>query len=330
MGDKVIKEHYVPQRYLRYFANDNKFYVYDKEKVQKRPGNVSDYACERYFYDVDFEELKQEKIEEDFNFQFDPEIEEIIKTIDIQHIEHWFGENVETWLFNPISKISSTYNMANPKKLNTLSVLTDDEMNYISLYLATQMIRSKEFRENVKEIYERMPLFLMKKRGGIKERELADSIKLQIKNENYLKLIHAQYLMDEEMMANFAIHFRNKIWIIGYNKTDTPFITSDNPIVKYGHLGMQGVNSKGIEIAFPISTKLILMLLDSEMFGALQPFHNHFFELQPEEIKYYNSLQIQQSYRYVFGKEDDFELAETIMKDNPVLSNIKHERFLMS
>jgi hypothetical protein len=39
--------------------------VFDKEKMKKRPGNVGDYACERYFYDVDFDALKREKLEQD-------------------------------------------------------------------------------------------------------------------------------------------------------------------------------------------------------------------------------------------------------------------------
>ena len=69
MADKVIKEHYVPQRYLRYFANDNKFFIYDKEKTQQRSGNISNYACERYFYDVDFEKLKREKLEKNPDFK---------------------------------------------------------------------------------------------------------------------------------------------------------------------------------------------------------------------------------------------------------------------
>lgn len=55
--------------------------------------------------------------------QFDPEMEQIMQTIDVQHIEHWFGQNVETWLFNPVSKIISTYVMANPKNIeNKLAI----------------------------------------------------------------------------------------------------------------------------------------------------------------------------------------------------------------
>ena len=52
MPDKVINEHYVPRRYLRHFAKDEHFFAFDKEKNEQRPGNVDDYACERYFYDV--------------------------------------------------------------------------------------------------------------------------------------------------------------------------------------------------------------------------------------------------------------------------------------
>lgn len=92
----------------------------------------------------------------------------------------------------------------------------------------------------------------------------------------------------------------------------------------------RGGNSKGIEIAFPISTKLILILYDIEMFEPFSSFHNHFLEILPEEVKFYNSLQVQQSYRYVFSKENNFVLAETIMNANPTLSNIRSERFLMS
>lgn len=70
-------------------------------------------------------------------------------------------------------------------------VSSEDDMNYISLYLAPQAIRSKEFRGNIKEMYEKLPLFLMRKWGKAEERKLADSIKLEIKNENYLKLLHS-------------------------------------------------------------------------------------------------------------------------------------------
>ena len=74
--------------------------------------------------------------------------------------------------------------MANPKNIENMVAMTDDDMNHISLYMAIQMIRSKEFRENIKEMYERLPLLLMKKNAKTdEEREYINSIELEIKNK---------------------------------------------------------------------------------------------------------------------------------------------------
>lgn len=88
-------------------------------------------------------------------------------------------------------------------------------MNYISMYLAIQMIRAKEFREEIKEMYERMherlTLLIRKKTVKPSEQpEYLNSIKLEIKNKNYLKLLHAQFLMDEEMVSSIALGLREK------------------------------------------------------------------------------------------------------------------------
>lgn len=66
-----------------------RFNIFDKEKIQIRPGNVEDYASERYFYDVDFEQLRKKAEEKDPNFKIDPEMEKLMQEIDTQHIEHF-------------------------------------------------------------------------------------------------------------------------------------------------------------------------------------------------------------------------------------------------
>ena len=35
MAEKVKNEHYVPQRYLKHFANGENFFVFDKEKADE-------------------------------------------------------------------------------------------------------------------------------------------------------------------------------------------------------------------------------------------------------------------------------------------------------
>ena len=330
MAKAVKNEHYVPRRYLRHFASENRFYVFDKEKEQIRAGSVEDYASERYFYDVDFESLKADKLKEDPDFVFDPEIEKIMKEIDEQHIENWFGKNVETWLFDPIDSIISTFIMSNPKKLNTIEALSEKNMDYLSLYISIQLIRSKEFRNYIVEMNEKIPLLLMKKmalqKKDSQQLKFLNSIKLKVKNKNYEKLLHAEFLMNEEFVLQIAKRLRSKIWVIAYNTSDTNLITSDNPVVRYGRLGEHGLNSKGIEIMFPISTKLIICIRDPEFFWYDSDVHKHFVKLTKDEIEYYNSFQVLQSYRYVFSKQKEFQSVNEIMKRRPELKNINREK----
>ena len=74
-------------------------------------------------------------------------------------------------------------------------------------------------------------------------------------------------------------------------------LTSDNPIVKFGHNGYSGFNSEGIEIFFPINTKLVLILKDPRCFWYESSNNNRFVEISVEDVAFMNSLQLQQSYK---------------------------------
>jgi len=307
--------------------------VFDKEQEQIRPGSIEDYASERYFYDIDFEALKAEKLQQDPDFVFDPEIEKIMKEVDEQHIEKWFGENVETWLFDPIDTIISTFTMTNPVKLKTVEAISEKNLNYLSLYISLQMIRSKEFRNRIIEINERVPLLLMRKmalqKKDYKQLDFLKNVKMKVKNKNHEKLLHAQFLMNEEVAYKIAEMLRSKIWVIGYNTSEIDLITSDNPVVRYGKLGQHGLDSKGIEIMFPITPKLLICIRDPKYFWFDADMHKHFQKLTKDEIEYYNSFQVLQSYRYVFGKKKEFQSVSDIVKRRPELKNINREKIYM-
>ena len=152
-----------------------------------------------------------------------------MQEIDTQHIEHFFAENVETFLFDSVAQITSTYMMANPVRLLEMEILNDEQMDKISLYLALQQVRTKEFRQVIIETYERMPLLLMKKMAkSEEERELLNNIRLEWNDENQKKLLHAQMILDEENITKLALVFRDKYWMVLINETGMPFYTSDN------------------------------------------------------------------------------------------------------
>lgn len=328
MGDKVKKEHYVPRTYLRYFATNHKIFVFDKEKAEVRTGSIEDYACERYFYDVDFESIMHDQKEENQLYEFPKEVEESLQNIDLQHIEHFYGNTVETTLFSPVKKKITQFVMCNPLRLDQLPVLTEKEMNDPSLYIAIQILRTKEFREAMSELYTKMPIHIMKKMAkSEEEKRLSDSFELEFKNENYKKLQHAAFLVNPDTAADLAEPIRDKIWIIGYCRGGKRFFTSDNPVVKKGHGERSGLASRGVEIVFPITKYLILIMRDKEFFSRDRDLHNHFTEVDNSFVEYVNSLQVIHSYRYVFSNDGDFALATKMINDYPELRKINRDRF---
>ena len=58
------------------------------------------------------------------------------------------------------------------------------------------------------------------------------------------------------------------------NETDIPFLTADNPVVKNGYEGNQGFSSEGIEIVFPITLKLTLIMREKRFLKIYLKFNN--------------------------------------------------------
>jgi len=61
VSKKSPQEHYVQQRYLKYFAGDDKkttIYVFDKKKNEIRNDQpINRIACEGGFYDIDIDKI---------------------------------------------------------------------------------------------------------------------------------------------------------------------------------------------------------------------------------------------------------------------------------
>ena len=85
--------------------------------------------------------------------------------------------------------------------------------------------------------------------------------------------------------------------------------------------------SRGVEIVFPITKYLILIMRDKEFFSRDRDLHNHFTEVDNSFVEYVNSLQVIHSYRYVFSNDGDFALATKMINDYPELRKINRDRF---
>ncbi|MEK5489045.1 DUF4238 domain-containing protein [Lysinibacillus sp. FSL M8-0355] len=337
MVKSVVKnQHYVPQRYLRKFAEAQKkknkniyrFNIFDKEKQEIREKqNVENYASERYFYDVDFNKLLEEAKSEGITIE--EEIEDLTNEVDKQYLENVFATKVETAMFNPFDNIITKYTLTPSNVYKNVEVVPEKDKATIAYYLAIQFVRTKEYREKIIQMHEKGTKLLLRKRFKDEiDPALLDSVEIKLK-DNRINLIHNEQLLDTELLESFAKIFLKHIWIFAVNETDTLFYTSDNPLVLYGHEENHGISSKGVEIIFPITPKLALVMREVEHFKTELSLYNRFVHISEEYVKFYNELQIGQSYKYVFSKDKNFSLALELMKKNPGLKDIKRTRFLM-
>ena len=123
-------------------------------------------------------------------------------------------------------------------------------------------------------------------------------------------------LLDQENILKSAYLFHRLIWILGINRTDKCFYTSDNPIGLRGHAKktspfMQGTGlaSAGVEIFYPLAPDLILVMVDGSYHKHLVNNERRYIELgKIPIIEYYNSLAAMNSERFVISSNDDFAL----------------------
>jgi hypothetical protein len=92
------------------------------------------------------------------------------------------------------------------------------------------------------------------------------------------------------------------------NKTSVPFITSDNPMIKYNQFlerhkyiaGITGLGTRGLQIFFPISSAHMLIFYDSTTYKIGNKRDDNVFVTKEIEIDQLNMLQCMNSNQIVF------------------------------
>jgi len=257
------KEHYVPKCYLeRWKSNKGQVFVYDKLLKISRVNNVNDIACERYFYDIDYKELSEQKIVFLKGLGIEP-------TQDEQFIEHFLSGHVEGAYSELLKKIIDKEITPWYEK-NCFFISQEDKLNF-SVCIAFQYIRTMQTRRMLSD----MSNCLEQVFGAMNVSD--DFLKKYAKQEGEEKIIQGNMLLDIEHIFEMTISFFNLTWILGMNKTSTCFYTSDNPIgtkahVKHPFMSMAGIKSEGVEVYFPLSPNHILLMYDGEYHKDIAPY----------------------------------------------------------
>lgn len=297
---KVKREHYVPQFYLKNFShNEKNLWVYDKVLNKSFPSNIHGIASKRYFYDFPEEVNQALGVEQYIEEYFRPAELEASKVI---------NDLISALEDGSFTKISS-------KQRETLSI-----------FLVFQFIRTKEFREMLIEGLEKITKAAAEKVVG--KDEVVD-VKF---NKEHAALQHAEMIVDYDWTITVADLVRNHIWILCKNDTEELFYTSDHPVTMRGHLGTIGFAAPGIEISYPISSTSLLLICERGCFKHFETSDGMLISIDdPDNVIYYNSMQVWASYRQIYCEREDFSLVEEMCKDNPELMDPDNKtRFIVN
>ena len=311
---KPKKHHYVPQFILRNFSvrRKRRIYVFDKFRSCVITSNVLDVGHENYFY-------RDEKF--DYNDSTEGKL-----------------ASLEGKCATIFEKVVSRENVGD---------LTVYERTLVSLFTAVQLIRTKSMREFLSEFNRNISDWI-KSIGFDPNRDVEN---FQDMSESDIKSSSIHVL--NTLPCELAQHLIDKELVLLKCPKGESFYISDNPVVMHNNFpkagrGNLGLRLHGIEVHFPISPRLCVAFICSKMiseirdqvrehnvrisFGTAFPVDLSEAErmvtdidkgvallLQPENVEFYNSLQVIHSSRFVYSKNEVFALAKNMLRTNPEL-----------
>lgn len=252
---KNKNQHFVPQFYFKKFSKDKKticlFNLKDKKFISSAP--IKGQCSKNYFYS------KDTKIETEFSYL------------------EGLGNNL-------ISEIIKSKN---------LSCLNEEQKQNLKSHLLFQHGRTEYARESEEETANALfdmlkPNFeeYAKKEGlNISSEEIKDlKLKSNSKNSLFICMMSGPLLFDLSM-------------VLLENKTQTDFVFSDNPVIFYNSFfnnyvpqGTNGIASTGLQIYFPLNSKLALFIFDPNFYDLGK---NEVIPLRKDsDIQRLNGLQI--------------------------------------
>lgn len=309
MSKKTKNQHHVPKCYLKRWKNEkNQIHVFDTRTESKRISNLEKVACERYFYDIDNRKISEQ------NKLFLKELGLDI-TSDDQVLEHYFAQNIETQYSNLLSKIlSSDLDVFDEHKSYFIS---PQDKEYLAFYVAVQRVRTIQLRNDIKGISSMMKQVLLDM-GAF---QLLNQYVLEDEEE---RVVQGNMILNIDEVIKSANAYSRLTWILLVNNTSKKFYTSDNPIgtiahVDHKYMSMSGIESKGVEVFFPLSPKYMLIMLDGKYHVNALKFERKCYIADDNDVEYYNRYSVLNSYRCVFSIDDNFSTINKMLEINPSL-----------
>lgn len=300
---RVKKQHYVPRLHLRSFTYDGlRLFVYDTFSGRSYGTNVADAASANYFNDA----------------PLDPETSQPGDRDPLQRLEHY------------LSQIEGTAATAIDLLIRGIELngrIDPSVRPDVARFLAVQVLRTQEARVGAAQIWEQL-------KEALHGEHLAPSFEEWLApgdRPDGAAITRARLLLDTSTVERIGETLLGHIWLVGLNDTGTPLWTSDHLFVRRAHLhdlvvGFSGLASPGIEIEFPLSPTMVLILAERTVHKAFAAYDGRTMKLIPDNIVYLNSQQAVQCYQFVYAPTNDFALIDGMRQQRPELFRPDRDR----
>lgn len=287
----VKNQHYIPQFYLNRFGTNGKIDIFDiKNNKYIKNSNISNWACEKYFYDIDLTKIEDElKI-----FKNIPGInideESYKKAIENPQFIETTLSKLESKMSDYLNKIETDYSL----------IENEDFLSIFFIFLRTLSIRTTGYRASLENITTQTSNLL--KKLGVKN---CVNYPIDIDPKELAKIEQLKYLISLPSLLKKSISFFNNYNIfIGKNDTDLGFIISNEPFLHF-ELGFN-------DICFPINPHLAIIMQvknvnDEFLICHSKPNTENIINLKISDVTKYNIFQNHMMSKYLFGNKLDLE-----------------------
>ncbi|KKL47899.1 hypothetical protein LCGC14_2330910, partial [marine sediment metagenome] len=250
---RTRKNHYIPQGYLKAFIcsplGERKILVYDKERkslIVQKGRKIENVAYSTHFYSI--------------------------------RLEQTFAKFIEPQFFRVIEDViakKSCVSLSEQEKIIILKFI-------FSLYLRTPDSR-RHFKELTEKQLKQIYLEILRSKGiSLNHEDLSVEItdlKLRLSLEHFIH--NWVNPVDPKILSVYHQYLKNE-WVL-IESSGTPFITSDQPVILYSHTQNEpelnvelngyfrtssnfrrGLLEKGIQLYFPLTPKLCLLIMSKE------------------------------------------------------------------
>ena len=298
-----IKQHVVPRSYLKRFGKKN---------------------LNNKGYNIAVKQLKSNKIFIDSvdNVAFRKNFYDVSDKKDSKHWERFFSSEIEPLYGPEMTNIIASLTLSNKKN----DILTVSQLVLLSKMISFQILRVPGFLERRfkngeimfdETINETSQWFQLP--PEIIKSKLEDFVK---NKDNFIRNMTIPLIVDKDRLDKLSDVLAEKIWLIYFNNSSVPFITSDSPVVMHNIIrnsvsyADNGIGRDDTFIYYPISSKILIRIIPRNFRGRnMNSLNNTLGFLSNADISFINSvnnLQISHAENQIFVHPDFMDYLESV------------------